>query len=63
MAEKLRLDALLVERGLAESRARAQALVLAGLVWSDGKRLNKPGGYEVLWKDAKKKNRACNATG
>jgi 23S rRNA (cytidine1920-2'-O)/16S rRNA (cytidine1409-2'-O)-methyltransferase len=44
MAEKLRLDALLVERGLAESRARAQALVLAGLVWSDGKRLNKPGG-------------------
>jgi 23S rRNA (cytidine1920-2'-O)/16S rRNA (cytidine1409-2'-O)-methyltransferase len=43
MAEKLRLDALLVERGLAESRARAQALVLAGLVWSDGKRLDKPG--------------------
>jgi 23S rRNA (cytidine1920-2'-O)/16S rRNA (cytidine1409-2'-O)-methyltransferase len=43
MPEKLRLDALLVERGLAESRARAQALVLAGLVWSDGKRLDKPG--------------------
>ncbi len=43
MAEKRRLDALLVERGLAESRARAQALVLAGLVWSDGKRLDKPG--------------------
>jgi 23S rRNA (cytidine1920-2'-O)/16S rRNA (cytidine1409-2'-O)-methyltransferase len=47
MAQKLRLDALLVERGLAESRARAQALVLAGLVWSDGKRLNKPGGSLV----------------
>jgi 23S rRNA (cytidine1920-2'-O)/16S rRNA (cytidine1409-2'-O)-methyltransferase len=29
---KKRLDVLLVERGLAESRARAQALVLAGLV-------------------------------
>jgi len=29
---KRRLDALLVERGLAESRAQAQALVLAGLV-------------------------------
>ena len=43
MAEKRRLDALLVERGLAESRARAQALVLAGLVWSDGARLDKPG--------------------
>jgi 23S rRNA (cytidine1920-2'-O)/16S rRNA (cytidine1409-2'-O)-methyltransferase len=43
MAEKLRLDALLVERGLAESRARAQALVLGGRVWSNGKRLDKPG--------------------
>ena len=43
MTEKRRLDALLVERGLAESRARAQALVLAGLVWSEGKRLDKPG--------------------
>jgi len=29
---KLRLDALLVKRGLAESRARAQALVLSGAV-------------------------------
>ncbi len=43
MGDKRRLDALLVERGLAESRGRAQALVLAGLVWSDGKRLDKPG--------------------
>lgn len=31
-----RLDALLVERGLAESRARAQALVMAGHVKVDG---------------------------
>src|SRR6266542_320156 len=30
--EKKRVDVLLVERGLAESRAQAQALVLAGLV-------------------------------
>jgi 23S rRNA (cytidine1920-2'-O)/16S rRNA (cytidine1409-2'-O)-methyltransferase len=29
---KKRLDVLLVERGLAQSRAQAQALVLAGLV-------------------------------
>jgi 23S rRNA (cytidine1920-2'-O)/16S rRNA (cytidine1409-2'-O)-methyltransferase len=43
MSDKRRLDALLVERGLAESRARAQALVLAGLVWSGEKRLDKPG--------------------
>jgi 23S rRNA (cytidine1920-2'-O)/16S rRNA (cytidine1409-2'-O)-methyltransferase len=38
-----RLDQLLVERGLAESRTRAQALVLAGEVFSGEKRLDKPG--------------------
>ena len=38
-----RLDQLLVERGLAESRARAQALVMAGLVFSRERRLDKPG--------------------
>ena len=43
MTDKRRVDTLLVERGLAESRARAQALVLAGLVWSAGQRLEKPG--------------------
>jgi len=43
MTDKRRVDTLLVERGLAESRARAQALVLAGLVWSEGQRLDKPG--------------------
>src|SRR5260221_6388526 len=32
VAMKKRLDVLLVERGLAESRTQAQALVLAGLV-------------------------------
>jgi 23S rRNA (cytidine1920-2'-O)/16S rRNA (cytidine1409-2'-O)-methyltransferase len=40
---KRRLDVLLVERGLAETRMRAQAMVLAGLVWSEGRRLDKPG--------------------
>jgi 23S rRNA (cytidine1920-2'-O)/16S rRNA (cytidine1409-2'-O)-methyltransferase len=34
---------LLVERGLAETRAKAQALVLAGAVWSGERRLDKPG--------------------
>src|SRR5688572_8003344 len=32
MAKKVRLDQLLVQRGLAETRARAQALILAGSV-------------------------------
>ena len=40
---KIRLDQLLVERGLVDSRARAQALVLAGLVFSGERRLDKPG--------------------
>jgi 23S rRNA (cytidine1920-2'-O)/16S rRNA (cytidine1409-2'-O)-methyltransferase len=40
---KLRVDQLLVERGLAESRTRAQALVLAGTVFSGETKLAKPG--------------------
>ena len=40
---KLRLDQALVERGLAETRAAAQRLVMAGLVFSGERRLNKPG--------------------
>jgi len=42
-SKKRRLDTLLVERELAESRAKAQALVLAGSVWSGERRLDKPG--------------------
>jgi 23S rRNA (cytidine1920-2'-O)/16S rRNA (cytidine1409-2'-O)-methyltransferase len=38
-----RLDVALVERGLVESRAKAQALVLAGLVFSGTRRLDKAG--------------------
>ena len=40
---KLRLDQLLVERGLVESRSRAQAWIMAGNVYSDTKRLDKAG--------------------
>ena len=43
MAGKVRVDQLLVARGLAESRAKAQALVMAGQVYSETKRLDKPG--------------------
>ncbi|MBI5445635.1 MAG: TlyA family RNA methyltransferase [Deltaproteobacteria bacterium] len=41
--ERVRLDSLLVERGLAPSREKAQALVLAGLVVVDEHRAGKPG--------------------
>ena len=40
---KQRADIALVERGLAESRTRAQALIMAGLVYSGEQRINKPG--------------------
>ncbi len=43
MTEKRRLDQLLVERGLAPTRAKAQALILAGTVFSGERRLDKPG--------------------
>jgi len=42
-APKRRVDQLLVERGLAESRARAQALVMAGLVFAGESKIDKPG--------------------
>jgi 23S rRNA (cytidine1920-2'-O)/16S rRNA (cytidine1409-2'-O)-methyltransferase len=40
---RIRLDVLLVARGLAPTREKAQALVIAGLVSSEGRRLDKPG--------------------
>jgi len=42
-SEKIRLDRLLVERGLAESRAKAQGLILAGLILVDEQRQDKCG--------------------
>ncbi|WP_428248404.1 TlyA family RNA methyltransferase [Ferrovibrio sp.] len=42
-APKTRLDQALVERGLAESRAKAQAAIMAGLVFSGERKLDKPG--------------------
>ncbi len=40
---KLRLDLLLVEQGLAESRSKAQAYIMAGLVYLGEKKLDKAG--------------------
>jgi 23S rRNA (cytidine1920-2'-O)/16S rRNA (cytidine1409-2'-O)-methyltransferase len=40
---KSRADQLMVTRGLAESRSRAQALIMAGQVYSGDRRIDKPG--------------------
>jgi 23S rRNA (cytidine1920-2'-O)/16S rRNA (cytidine1409-2'-O)-methyltransferase len=42
-APKMRVDQMLVDRGLAESRTRAQALILAGTVFSGETKIAKPG--------------------
>lgn len=43
MAAGVRADQLLVDRGLVESRSRAQALILAGLVFSGERKVEKAG--------------------
>ena len=43
MAVKVRVDQILVDRGLVESRSRAQALIMAGLVFLGDRRVDKPG--------------------
>jgi 23S rRNA (cytidine1920-2'-O)/16S rRNA (cytidine1409-2'-O)-methyltransferase len=43
MAKRVRLDLLLVERGLVATRSLAQSLILAGRVYSGEQRLEKPG--------------------
>ncbi|NLY43563.1 MAG: TlyA family RNA methyltransferase [Clostridiaceae bacterium] len=43
MAEKKRIDVLLMERGLVESREKAKSLIMAGQVYCDNQKVDKPG--------------------
>ena len=40
---KVRADQLVVERGLADNRTKAQALIIAGSLFSGERRIEKPG--------------------
>ena len=47
MKVKKRLDVLLTEQGYAESRTKAQAIIMSGMVYVDGQKADKPGiSYE-----------------
>ncbi len=47
MKNKKRLDVLLTEQGYADTRSKAQAIIMAGLVYVDGQKADKPGiSYE-----------------
>ena len=43
MKIKKRLDVLLVERGFADTRSKAQAIIMSGLVYVTGQKADKPG--------------------
>jgi len=43
VSAKQRVDKLLVSRGLVETRSKAQALIMAGMVYSNTNRVDKPG--------------------
>lgn len=47
MKIKKRLDVLLVEHGYADTRTKAQAIIMSGMVYMDGQKADKPGtSYE-----------------
>ncbi len=54
---KLRADQLLVDRGLAESRTRAQALILAGLAFIGDRKIDKAGQQVAAEADISVKGR------
>ena len=43
MKVKKRLDVLLTEQGYTDSRSKAQAIIMSGLVYVDGQKVDKPG--------------------
>ena len=61
--QKVRADVLLVERGLAASREKARALIMAGQVYSGGRRITKPGESVKSDEELSVKGAACPFVG
>lgn len=59
MKQKQRLDVFLTDRGDAESRSKAQALIMAGLVYVDGQKVDKPGFSVELTQSVEVRGAVC----
>ena len=59
MKIKKRLDVLLTERNLADSRSKAQAIIMSGLVYVDGQKADKPGASFEETVDIEVRGAAC----
>ena len=59
MAEKQRLDRLMVDRGLTHSRERARALIMAGQVVVADHKAEKPGQLVPVDADVRIKGDRC----
>ena len=59
MSNKTRLDVLLVVRGLAESRSRAQAVIMAGEVYVNGQKADKAGMDVPLEAEVEVRGNVC----
>ena len=57
--KKVRLDQLLTDRGLAPSREKAKACIMAGDVFVDGQRVDKPGTAVDPEKEIEVRGEAC----